>query len=91
VVRNLTTWRNDGKRDRRSPVPVELDQIRELETENALLRARVADLVRQLEERTPIDPEGLDPAADNESMEAFEAFLSESDPHIDRVQRFLLG
>lgn len=91
MVRNLTTWRNDDKRGRRRTVPAELDQIRELETENALLRARVADLVRQLEEQPPIGAEDLTPEVDDGSMEAFEAFLAESDPKLDRVQRFLLG
>jgi len=91
VVRNLTTWRNDDKRERRRSVPAELDQIRELETENALLRARVADLVRQLEQPAALEPEDLSSAPDDGSMEAFDSFLSESDPQLDRTQRFLLG
>ncbi len=91
MVRNLTTWKNDDKRDRRRSVPDELDQIRELETENALLRARVADLVRQLEETSAPVAEDLHSAPEDGSMDAFDSFLSESDPQLDRTQRFLLG
>lgn len=91
MVRNLTTWRNNPDRDRRRSVPTELDRIRELETENALLRARVADLNRELMSQPPPAPDDLITPPDDESMAAFEAFLAESDPHIDRVQRFLLG
>lgn len=91
VVRNLTTWRSNPDRDRRRSAPTELDRVRELETENALLRARVADLNRELMSKPTSGPEDLTEPADDGSMEAFEAFLAESDPHIDRVQRFLLG
>lgn len=75
------------------PLVTDIDRTRELETENALLRARVAELVSRLDdlaaernELTQILEEG-----DDASVEAFEAFLSTPDPHLDRVRRFLLG
>ncbi len=74
--------------------PFDLDRIRELETENALLRARVLDLTNRLD---PVGATTPDPVVapqddlDEESAEAFDAFLSVSDPHLDRVRRFLLG
>ena len=84
---------------------VDLDRVRELETENALLRARVAELVRQRDEATTEGPDATvialrdldavgsvdDPVEDDGSVEAFEDFLALSDPHLDRVRRFLLG
>ncbi len=90
MVRNLTTWRSDRQRSGRRSVPAELDRIRELETENALLRARVAELRRQLDDQPPASADELSAPEHDGAMEAFEEFLAESDPHIDRVQRFLL-
>ena len=104
------------------PLAVDLDQARELETENALLRARVAELTTRLDalaaERIelearlsaagPGDRSSGRPAlevidggrldreregkleGDDASAEAFEAFLSTPDPHLDKVRRFLL-
>jgi hypothetical protein len=91
VRRNLTTWRTDPTSKRGRSAADELDRIRELETENALLRARVADLNRRIDEQVVAAAEELATPDEDGSMEAFEAFLSEDDPHIDRVQRFLLG
>ncbi|MEM9561553.1 MAG: hypothetical protein AAGA93_02980 [Actinomycetota bacterium] len=78
--------------------PFDLDRIRELETENALLRARVLDLTTQLDSRAPAGPDlVIEPDGDrhdghlDEEAEAFDAFLAVSDPHLDRVRRFLLG
>lgn len=104
-----------------APLALDLDEARELETENALLRARVAELTTRLDalaaerlelearlaaaaaagvERRPggrpapdvVDDASLDQALDREdaSSEAFEAFLSTPDPHLDKVRRFLL-
>lgn len=91
VRRNLTSRRNDPNRQMRRSSIDELDRIRELETENALLRARVADLSRRVDQQAEAVAPHVAPAEDDGSMDAFEAFLAESDPHIDRVQRFLLG
>lgn len=96
VVRNLTT-QNDGIRiDRSSPWPdppaTDLDRARELELENALLRARVAELRTRLDdlavERNEL-AQLLD-GDDDASARAFEAFLSVPDPQLDKVRRFLL-
>lgn len=96
VVHNLTK-NNDGSRPGRTsrwldPVVTELDRSRELELENALLRARVVELKTRLDDLAAErqDLTSFLEADDDASVEAFEAFLSTPDPHLDRVRRFLL-
>lgn len=108
--RNLTNRRNNRATEPSGPIGAELDRIRELETENALLRARVAELNRRIDQQIvarvsgghepstgevlaaapEVDQDTIE-ADEDDAMDAFEAFLAETDPHLDRVQRFLLG